>query len=72
MKSEDILRDTRTLQANLLDASERQVNTLLAMEMSRPHPRKLVVERVHQRLCILRGKREREELMRQLSSKEKR
>ena len=59
MNVKTLLRDTRILQAGLLDLSETQVQSLLDLELQSPKPRKLVLERVHQRLCILRGKRER-------------
>lgn len=59
MNMKQLLKDTRTLQAGLLDLSENQVQSLLDIELTSPKPRKLVLERVHQRLCILRGKRER-------------
>ena len=61
----ELLNDVRTLQQGLLALSESQVQRLLDTEMNSRKPRKLAIERLHQRLCILRGKRERASLFKQ-------
>lgn len=66
MKISEALHDTRTLQANITKLTEAQLEQMLAVEQARRPPRKLVLERVHQRYCILRAKRERAQLLRGL------
>ena len=60
-----LLVNTRTLQAALLDLTEAKLQELLDEELSSKKPRKLILERIHQRMCILRAKRERAKLFRE-------
>lgn len=60
-----LLENTRVLQAGLLALSEAQLQALLDEEMSSNKPRKLIIERIHQRIGILRMKRERKALFKE-------
>lgn len=66
MRNIELLKDTRTLQLNLIKLGERQVEALLQEELNAERPRKSVVDRLHQRLCILRAKRERAAIFKKL------
>ena len=60
-----LLENTRTLQAGLLALTEAQLHELLNEELASKKPRKLIIERVHQRIGILRMKRERKALFKE-------
>ena len=64
-----LLENTRVLQAGLLVLSEGQLQTLLEEELAQPKPRKLILERIHQRQGILRMKRERKALFKEAGIK---
>lgn len=55
----------RELHNALLDLDEATITKLLDQERVSKKPRRLVLERLHQRLCILRAKRERAAIMRE-------
>jgi hypothetical protein len=61
-----LLKDTRTLQSGMMVLSEAAISRLLEEELASVRPRKLVVERLHQRFCILRAQRERDDLFRRI------
>lgn len=64
-----LLTNTRVLQAGLLALTETQLQNLLDEELGTPKPRKLIIERIHQRMCILRAKRERAKLFKEAGIK---
>jgi len=57
-----ILKNWRDLNESLAELREDQVKVMLDYEMANEQ-RKTVIERLHQRLTMLRAKRERAELM---------
>lgn len=64
-KVTDLLSNFRALNDALPGLKEDLIVTLLQQERISSKPRKLVLERLHQRFCILRAKRERKELMKE-------
>ena len=65
MKLPELLANFRAMNAALPTLKEEHINELLAMEISSIKPRKLVLERLHQRYCILRARRERRNIMKE-------
>lgn len=63
---EHALHDFRRLLTVLDSLREDQLLEMLDHERSRDDPRKTVVERLHQKYCSLRMRRERAELMKGL------